>query len=138
MHAKTAFVASGGGLRAFAFHLGAMRALEEAGFRRKHVAAARKEDDDQKIIGSYIGSSAGACFAVAASFVDSLDDAERVIGLKGGGKIRFSKGSLFQPDTSWFSRARKASGLFYASGIRDVVREIVTGKDDFRTIGPEL
>lgn len=137
MHAKTAFVASGGGLRAFAFHTGAMRALEEHGFVRKRKDAERK-DADPKLIGSYIGSSAGACFAVAATFFDSLDDIEAIIGLRRGGRVRFGRRALFRPDLGWLDGSRRPSGLFYASGIRDVVREIVGERDDFRRIGPEL
>jgi len=58
-----AFVAGGGAVKAYAFHVGVLRGLEEDGFafrsglrwQPRHAPAGARE------IGTYVGSSAGAC-----------------------------------------------------------------------------
>src|SRR4051812_45238284 len=80
--AECAFVASCGGLKAYAFHTGVLRALAENGFRRRLAwmprVPAQPRTDGSIEITTYIGSSAGACIAAACAFFASLDDTEGV------------------------------------------------------------
>jgi predicted acylesterase/phospholipase RssA len=134
---KCAFVASGGGLRAFAFHIGVLRALEAHGFRRK-LAHEPREGQSENTISSYIGSSAGACFSIAATFLETLDEAEHAIGLRAGSGPRIGRRSLFRPSGDWFSAGRKLSGAFSARGIAAFIAKLCGERNDFRTIGPEI
>ncbi len=134
---KCAFVCSGGGLKAYAFHLGALRALEEAGFRRTSAADPRESavaDDLDLKIQSYIGSSAGACVAAACIYFQTIEEAEGVIGLKKSTHPRFRPRTLFRPNLSFFSNR---TGVFDASAVERYFRERATD-NDFRTIGPEV
>ncbi len=134
---KCAFVCSGGGLKAYAFHLGALRALEEAGFRRTSAADPREPavaDDLDLKIQSYIGSSAGACVAAACIYFQTIEEAEGVIGLKKSTHPRFRPRTLFRPNLSFLSNR---TGIFDASAVERYFRERATD-NDFRTIGPEV
>jgi predicted acylesterase/phospholipase RssA len=81
---KCAFIASGGGMKAYAFHVGVFQALEDSGFRRVMWNDPPESQDhlhDDIKIGTYIGSSAGACVSGAAIFLDSIDDMKAAIGI---------------------------------------------------------
>jgi predicted acylesterase/phospholipase RssA len=120
---KCAFVCSGGGLKAYAFHLGALRALEEAGFRRTSAADPREPavaDDLDLKIQSYIGSSAGACVAAACIYFQTMEEAEGVIGLKKSTHPRFRPRTLFRPNLSFLSNR---TGVFDASAVERYFRE---------------
>ena len=59
---RVAFVAGGGGVKSYCYHLGVLRAMEEAGFQfrsglRWEVSAETKRRE----ITTYVGSSAGSC-----------------------------------------------------------------------------
>ncbi len=133
---KWAFIASGGGLGAYAFHVGVMRALEASGFRRRLANAARSAPAADREIGLYVGSSAGACVASAFAFFDSLDDVEGVIGIGSTRHPLFTLRVLFRPHGRWLL-PRSLSGLFYADGVERYFRERAHN-NDFREIGPEL
>ena len=133
---KCAFVASGGGLKGYAFHLGVLRALEERGFRRVRAGERPLDAPAPDIpIASYIGSSAGACVAAACVFFESLDDAEGVIGLRPTRVPRFGRSVLFRPRLGGL---RPFTGVFYADAIERYFRDRAAGHNDFRTLGPEM
>jgi predicted acylesterase/phospholipase RssA len=127
---KCALVLSGGGIKAFAFHLGVVLALEEAGFRRKVAREPRVTPSDLSIISTYIGSSAGACTAAACLAADRHQDMLSFLGLAPGPFPSLGWRNLFRP-------ALSLSGLFYASGLEKYVREQLP-INDFRELGPEL
>jgi predicted acylesterase/phospholipase RssA len=133
-------VASGGGLKAYAFHAGVLRALEENGFRRRLAwmprLPAQQRADGSIEITTYIGSSAGACIAAACAFFASMDDTEGVIGLRPTKVPRFGYGALFRPHAGWYN-LRERAGLFSADGVEAYFRERATC-NDFRLIGPEI
>jgi len=135
---KCAFVASGGGLRAFAFHVGVVRALEEHGFRRKLANEPRDAESGERTISSYIGSSAGACFSIAAAFYDSLDQAEHVIGLRPGKGPQLGRSTLFRPSGNWLRGGHKVAGIFSASGVARFMETLCGDRNDFRSLGPEI
>ena len=124
-------------MRAFAFHIGVTRALEEHGFRRK-LAHEPRETTTERTISSYIGSSAGACFSIAAAFFESLDDAEHSIGLRPGRGPRLGRTTLFRPSSDWLRGGRKVSGFFSATGVAAFMAKLCGERNDFRTLGPEI
>jgi predicted acylesterase/phospholipase RssA len=135
---KCALVASGGGLKAYAFHLGVLKALEGASFRRMRGDELRHNlvAPDERRIACYIGSSAGAFFGAACIFLESWEEMAQAIGLHGG-KSRFSRGRVFFRHLSLFSPSRGVAGLFGAEGLAKMARGLVK-TDDFRSVGPEF
>lgn len=135
---KCAFVASGGGLKAYAFHLGVMKALENARFRRMRGDELRHSlvSENERRIACYIGSSAGAFFGAACIFLESWKEMAQAIGLEGG-RSRFSRREVFYRHLSLFSPSRGMAGLFGAEGLAKMARELVK-TDDFRKVGPEF
>ena len=133
---RSAFVASGGGIKAYAFHLGALRALEESGFRRQLATDYDESKRAPELIDTYIGSSAGACIAAACVFFETLDEAEGVIGLGKTGTPRFSRRTLFHPNAGSL-RPFKSSGLFYAAGVEKYFRARAT-TNDFTKMAPNF
>ena len=124
-------------MKAYAFHIGVMRALEEHGFYR--VLAKEAERKGPKPaggipIGVYIGSSAGACAAAACIFFESLDEAEGVIGLRKTNTPRFSRRVLYRPNLRLLL---DRAGLCDASGVERYFRDRATN-NDFRQIDPEV
>ena len=91
-------------------------------------------------IGSYIGSSAGACAAAACIFFKTLEEAKYVIGLERSNKKlnvpRFTRRTIFQPNMNWL-RGEKYSGFFSANGIEKYLRKMAF-INDFKELGPEV
>jgi predicted acylesterase/phospholipase RssA len=127
---KCALVLSGGGIKAFAFHMGVVRALEETGFRRKLAREPRVTPNDLNVISTFIGSSAGACFAAACVTAERYQDMLCFVGLAPGPFPPLGYLRLFRP-------ALSLSGLFYASGLEKYMRERLPS-NDFRDMGPEM
>jgi predicted acylesterase/phospholipase RssA len=133
---KIAFVGSGGGLRAYAFHVGVLRALEENGFARQ-LANGDASRPAQHVISSYIGSSAGACAAAGAVFFPDIEAMEAGCGLHGLRHAVLGPQTLFRPDLGWLRPGRKLAGLFDAAGVEKRIRGRM-GPNDFRRIVPEI
>ena len=83
---QCALILSGGGTKAFAFHFGALKALEEKGFRRilwngKPSTSTGPAHKTSHEIRTYVGSSAGSLFGAFSVFRDSIDEIAAVIDM---------------------------------------------------------
>ena len=81
-----ALILSGGGTKAFSFHLGVLKALEEKGFRRilwdgTPSSSIVPHDQTGHEIRTYVGSSAGSLFGAFSIFYESLDEIASVIDM---------------------------------------------------------
>lgn len=135
---KCAFIASGGGMKAYAFHVGVLQALEDQGFRRVMWNDSPTNEDhlhDEIRIGTYIGSSAGACVSGAAIFFKSIDEMKAVIGIgKSQHKVidlltMIRRPKLWPP---W-----KMSGLTTVQGMEKLFKQVFL-EQDFCKITPQV
>ena len=137
---RCALIASGGGMKAYAFHVGVLRALEDSGFRRvmwnDPPPPTSLSDCEPIPISTYVGSSAGACVAGAAIFLETIEELEGVIGLrKHKGPIVDLRRLTRKPTTAWpFWRT---SGFTHASGMEKFFVETFRCQD-FTRITPEV
>ena len=135
---RCGLVFSGGAMKAFAFHLGVLRVLMSEGYVRRRVAPlADEERAGRTPIDVYVGSSAGASFATAAVFMESLDDIEAMIGLRPSRGHRFRYWDFLRPNPDLFKWGRKVAGFCYGSGIEQFVRR-VSQPNDFKQLDAQL
>ena len=78
---RVAFVAGGGAIKAYAFHLGVLHGLEEAGV---HFRAGTRWEPNSAPAGSrevdtYVGSSAGGCVTASLASGYSIDEMRRAV-----------------------------------------------------------
>jgi len=128
-------------MKAYAFHVGVLRAMEDCGFRRvmwnDAPLSSTPSPHDPISIGTYIGSSAGACVAGAAIFLEDIDELEAVIGLRKrkGGDIINLKSMARLPHHRW--PFWKISGLSNAEGMQRFFQRNFLCQD-FTQITPEV
>lgn len=127
-------------MKAYAFHVGVLRALEDCGFRRvmwnDPPPPTSLSPTDPIPISTYVGSSAGACVAGAAIFLETIDELEAVIGLrKRRGPVVDLRRLARKPTPTWpFWRM---SGFSSASGMEKFIKETARCQD-FTRITPEV
>ncbi len=103
---KVAAVLSGGSIRGFAFHLGVLKAIEEAGFKLigGTLNPGTKKDVDSNEISTYVGSSAGSIAATCLTAGLNLQDLQMMMSKSLGSTPRFSYRDFFSlaPQPQWY------------------------------------
>jgi predicted acylesterase/phospholipase RssA len=155
---RVALVAGGGAVKAYAFHLGVLAALEKDGF---HFAGGSRWHPSpvpprSRAIDLYVGSSAGAC--ALASIASGRAVRELADGLRGRvpGVPTFGYRTLFVPvvpdplstlrrfQRRWSLRSLRPShladpgGIFSTSGVERFFRRYVLPANRFADLAPEL
>lgn len=95
---KITLVLSGGGAKAAAFHIGVCLALQEKGFQfaggTKDLVAQRFDNDQAKVIRSYVGSSAGAFIAAVLASGYSIESIINAFQVGSGEKPSYNRRDL--------------------------------------------
>ena len=96
---QVAFVAGGGAIKAYAFHAGVLRGLEQCGFRFRGGTrwSPIEAPPGSREINTYVGSSAGACVVVGLCSGQPVD--ELLLAILGQSKRfpRFGYRTMFAP-----------------------------------------
>ncbi len=155
---KTAFVQSGGVVKAAAWHLGVAWALQDLGFTFKHNNSELNPDYE---ISTYVGSSAGSLVSlffaagyspidVIESFIQRKDARLKPIGY--GDMLSLKKPDIkpYSPDLYdplegfpsalkfLMKPALKISGLFSTQGLHDYILENVISNNSFESFDADL
>lgn len=96
---RVALVAGGGAVKAYAFHIGVLRGLEEDGF---HFRSGLRWDPcqaaaGQREIDGFVGSSAGGCIVASLAAGHSVENLYLALRGKAPGVPRFGYRTLFVP-----------------------------------------
>lgn len=155
---RTAFVAGGGAVKAYAFHLGVLRAMTEDGFAFR--SGTRFEPSvappGAREITTYVGSSAGACVSTALAAGHSVEDLRRALYGELPGKPRFGYRVLFVPvapnparfvrraarrwrlGSRWPQELLDPGGIFTAAGVERYFRNHALPTNRFADLAAEL
>jgi predicted acylesterase/phospholipase RssA len=153
-----AFVAGGGAVKAYAFHIGVLRGMQEDGFQFRSGArwSPSSAPAGSREITSYVGSSAGACVVTGLASGHSVADLRDALYGKAPGKPRFGYRVLFVPvapnPLRFFRRAARKwklgarlpqdlvdlGGLFTAAGVERYFRKHALPTNRFSDLAAEL
>ena len=136
---KCAFIASGGGMKAYAFHVGVLQALEDCSFRRvmwnEPLSTAEDRPHEEIQIGTYIGSSAGACVSGAAVFLKTIAEMKAVIGIGKSHHPVIDMRTMVRRPKLW--PPWKVAGLTNISGMEGFFKKTFL-EQNFRNITPDV
>ena len=155
---KVALVAGGGAVKAYTFHLGVLRGMQEDGFafRGGMRWQPKAAEAGQREIGCYVGSSAGACVVASLAAGHPPDQMHRALLGTAESVPKFGYRTLFQPiapnplgfakralkrleiGDAWPHQLLDVGAIFTAAGVERYFRRHVLPTNRFADLGAEL